>query len=283
MAFLETNSPIIVWTDATFSEMVDFYPGFSNLCSETIRDGNIAERMALKRCVSVIYSSDWAAEAAINKYEINRSRVKVVPFGANIETSLTESQLIQNLKTKDYSRCKLLFVGIDWERKGGQKAIDIASTLNNIGIETILNIVGSPSRSDFPKFVKNYGYISKYDCEGRKALEKLFLESHFLLLPTKADCTPVVISEAGLYGLPVLTSDIGGISTVLKSNKNGYKFDVNAGSEEYSKTICHIFRSPEKHIGLSLNAYNNYKKELSWEIARIRIQEIIDGVLQNSM
>ena len=85
IAYLECNQPKVFWTDSTFAGMINFYPQFSNLCKETIKNGNAMEQSALERCSLAIYSSDWAAEIAIRNYKVNPSKVKVVPFGANIE------------------------------------------------------------------------------------------------------------------------------------------------------------------------------------------------------
>ena len=66
--------------------MIDFYPGWSNLCNETLRDAHGLEQNALSNCRLAIYSSNWAAETAINNYRVDPDKVKVVPFGANVES-----------------------------------------------------------------------------------------------------------------------------------------------------------------------------------------------------
>jgi len=48
IAYLECDQPIVFWTDATFAGMIDFYPNWSNLCKETIKNGNAMEGSALK-------------------------------------------------------------------------------------------------------------------------------------------------------------------------------------------------------------------------------------------
>jgi len=58
IAYLEYNQPIVFWTDSTFAGMIDFYPEFSNLCKESIKNGNAMEQSALERCKLAIYSSE---------------------------------------------------------------------------------------------------------------------------------------------------------------------------------------------------------------------------------
>ncbi len=50
IAYLQTEQPIVFWTDSTFAGMINFYPEFTNLCSETIQNGNKMEQLALSRC-----------------------------------------------------------------------------------------------------------------------------------------------------------------------------------------------------------------------------------------
>ena len=69
--------------------MLNFYPEFSNLCNETIRNGNGMEQAALSNCELAIYSSEWAAASAINNYQVDREKIKVVPYGANLSCTLS--------------------------------------------------------------------------------------------------------------------------------------------------------------------------------------------------
>ena len=85
--------------------MIDFYPDFTNLCGETIRDGNRMEQLALSKCRLAIYSSEWAANTAINNYDINAAKVKVVPFGANIECDRGIEEIHKIISSKRAETC----------------------------------------------------------------------------------------------------------------------------------------------------------------------------------
>jgi hypothetical protein len=89
--------------------MVDFYPDFTNLCTETIRHGNEMEQSALSRCRLAIYSSEWAANSAIQHYNVNPTKVRVVPFGANIECDRRIEDIARIASSKTFNVIKLLF------------------------------------------------------------------------------------------------------------------------------------------------------------------------------
>ncbi len=85
IAKLEIEKPVVFHTDATFAGMMEYHKKFSSLCKETIGFGNLMEQAAIDRCDLAICSSDWAAETTIRFYSAPREKVKVIPFGANIE------------------------------------------------------------------------------------------------------------------------------------------------------------------------------------------------------
>ena len=188
IAYLETDKPIVFWADAAFAGMVDFYPNFTNLCDETIRRGNEMEQSALSRCRLAIYSSEWAANTAMQNYHVDPAKVKVVPFGANIESHRQQTDIARIAASKTFDVCKLLFVGVDWIRKGGDIALSVCQMLNQQGIKTELHVVGCEIVAGLPQYVMQYGFVSKTTEQGRKLLNELFTQSHFFVLPARAEC-----------------------------------------------------------------------------------------------
>jgi hypothetical protein len=128
IAYLRTEKPIVFWADATFAGLMTLYPWYSNLCKENIKNGNKVEQQALTKCRLAIYSSDWAANTAIQNYDVDPTKVKVVPFGANISVNRTAQDINSILQKKDFDICKLLFIGKEWERNwttAGRKVSDL--------------------------------------------------------------------------------------------------------------------------------------------------------------
>jgi glycosyltransferase involved in cell wall biosynthesis len=267
IAYLNVKKPVVFWTDATFAGLVNFYPHYTNLCAETLKNGHKMEQLALKNCHLAIYSSDWAAQTAIQNYDINPVKVKVVPFGANINCDRTLGDISQIVDRKNFELCKLLFVGVDWQRKGGEQALSVASLLNQRGLRTELHIVGCQPTTHLPNFAKCHGFISKQTAEGRHFLAQLFSEVHFLILPSRADCTPVVIAEASSFGLPALSSQVGGISTTIQDDSNGRVFPLEAPPEDYCNYIEIYMSSIQTYKKLALSSFQEYSNRLNWTSA----------------
>ncbi len=264
VAYLKTDKPIVFWADATFAGLLDFYPSFSNLCDESIRKGNAIEQEALSNCRLAIFSSEWAARSAIENYEIDPAKIRVLPFAANIRCDRSEADIEKLVRQKNGDVCRLLFLGVDWVRKGGDIALEVARRLNARGIKTELHIVGCEPAMPMPDFVIRHGFISKNTDEGRARLDALFSSSHFLILPTRAECFGIVFAEASSFGLPSLASNVGGIPSAIHEGKNGHMFALDTDPDEYCDCIASLMTSPEAYRALAMSSFAEYTNRLNW-------------------
>src|SRR4029077_19841328 len=111
-------------------------------------------QLALSKCRLAIYSSEWGAKSAIENYDVDPEKVKVVPFGANIECERNFSDIDALVENKNFDICKLLFVGADWHRKGGSRALEVGRLLNARGLKTELHIAGCNPAVELPSFAR---------------------------------------------------------------------------------------------------------------------------------
>ncbi len=280
VAHLECRQPIFFWTDATFAAMLGFYLNRDVITDNCIRDANAAERAALERCRLAIYSSDWAARSAIDHYGVDSKKVKVLPFGANLETERTFEQIRAMIASRPGDRCRLLFVGVDWIRKGGDIALAVAQRLNEEGLRTELTVVGCEPKIDrtMPTFVRPIGYLKKTTAEGRSSLESLYAESHFLILPSRAETFGLVLAEACAFGLPCVASSVGGIPTIVRNGLNGMTFDMT-NIEAVCKYVEGLMADRRRYEQLALSAFDEYEKRLNWDVAGKTIRTLIEEYL----
>ena len=277
--FVDCEQPIVFWTDATWAVMVDFYPVYSNLSAQSLRNGHALERSALERSALAIYSSDWAARSAIDDYQLDPERVAVVPFGANMDGHLADSEAHDVVAARGDQVCRLLFIAAEFERKGGRVALEVAKRLNAAGIPTHLDVVGPwPAGTDVPPFARSLGFVDKSTPSGRELLRGLLLQAHFLLLPSRAECSAVVLSEAAAHAVPALASSVGGSPTIVRDGVNGRLFDRDADPEQYAEFIQGVFGTTA-YLSLALTSFEEYERRLNWSEAGTRVRELVEGVL----
>lgn len=277
LAYLECKQPLVVWTDTTQAGLINFYSWYDNLCDSNNRDIYAQEKAALDKCKLAIFASDWAAQTAIKTYGIDPSKIKVVPWGANIECNRTNEDVTSIVESKSTNICKLLFVGIAWNRKGGETALNVAKELNRMGLKTELLVVGcQPMTSEpIPDFVKVIGYVNKGTTEGANLMNKLFSESHFFIMPSKAESYGHVLCEANSFGLPCIATNVGGIPTIVKDGLNGKTFSLNSSIGEYCTYIASLMSNYSEYKKLAHSSFQQYQSRLNWEVAGKTVKQLI--------
>jgi glycosyltransferase involved in cell wall biosynthesis len=275
---VESDLPIVVWTDATFDALVGFYPEFSNLSASSVENGRRQELAALDRVALAVYSSRWAAEGAREYYGVDDDRLAVVPFGANIEPpSAAEASACVDSRSRDV--CRLVFIASDWFRKGGDVAVDAVGLVNEAGMPAEVTIVGAqPHRPD--ALPPHANYVGTFDKRSRGGgeLGELIGGAHFLLLPTRADCAPVVFAEASAWGTPSLAPDVGGVGELVVDGVNGRLLEQGAGPEKYASAILAGFEDPTAYRELALSSRREYDRRLNWKTAGAEMVRLLEGV-----
>src|SRR5260370_30663430 len=135
IAFLHTATPIVLIEDDTFSLLHNYYSQLRNLMGRSIYEAHTLEGLAIQKAALVLYTSQWAANSAIEDYHADERKVKVATFGANSD-HLPASEIVQARKKSD--RYRLFFLVTDWQIKRGASAFHTFVALEKLGIEAEL-------------------------------------------------------------------------------------------------------------------------------------------------
>jgi glycosyltransferase involved in cell wall biosynthesis len=270
VSFLTVKSPIFIVSDATLQGLIGYYDSTADLSELSRREMTLMEKISFKRASHLIYSSQWAADSVINGYQIPSVKVSVIPFGANLTNEPRKEDVIR----KDFKH-KLLFLGVDWKRKGGAIAFQCLKALVDAGIEVQLTVCGCvpPAEYVHPNMTV-IPFLDKNKPKDYEQVIELLHEADFLLLPTRADCTPIAFCEASAYGLPVITSDTGGIADIVENGRNGFRLPLAAGGAEYAQLLTTLYANKEAYIDLSASSRDKYEKELNWSAWSKKVKEL---------
>jgi len=277
---LDIYKPIVVWVDATFSSLLDTYPQYSKLTNKQIKAGNELEDSAFERISKVIFSTSWAANSAINSYQLNKNKVEIIPFGSNLENNFQQKDIQLFNRSKSDDKIKLLFIGADWDKKGGDLLLSIFSELKQLSNRYELDIVGSsPDNAPEMDDIIFHGFLNKSNSSQNQKLNSLFQSSHYFILPTKAEAFGIVFCEANSYGLPVFGSNIGGIPDIIKNGVNGELLEIHNTPKQLASRIHSFVRSGD-YNEKSLRAYNHYRDNFTWEKSIARVNEVLKWTVQ---
>ena len=180
---------------------------------------------------------------------------------------------------------QFLFVGVEWERKGGDKAVAVVAELNRRGYPSELIVVGCdprPGGVKLPDFVKIEGFLNKRTPEGIARLNQLYRSTLFFLMPSLADATPLVFCEAGAYGVPALSTITGGIPSIIENGVNGCLFPPDSAPGDFADfVIANI--APARYRQLALGALTTYESKLNWQTSGAKIKSLIDRVVHGAL
>jgi glycosyltransferase involved in cell wall biosynthesis len=260
---LRRPEPIAYWSDAIWDLMANYY--YFQPHHSVGANWRKHEQQTLGKTTHAVYASEWAMAGASEYYHFNRDKLAVIPFGPNLDVNHDRSALESDIAARRRDRCVLFFLGVDWQRKGGSIAIETARRLNDQGLKTELIVAGCQVPGEKPPFVKELGYISKRTPQGRHQLSELFRTSDFFIFPTRAECAGVVFSEASAFGLPIITSETGGISTYVRQGINGIRIPLTASAENYAQQIWRLFYDRAAYCSMALAGWKEYKQRLNWE------------------
>ncbi|MGH8021315.1 MAG: glycosyltransferase family 4 protein [Opitutaceae bacterium] len=277
VAFMQDRRPLAMWSDATHARVFNYYAEYSGLCAENRRDGNRIEQTALDRAAAAMFCSDWAAGSARSDYGAPAGRVHMIPFGANVEHAPDADDVDWFIHDRPAGKCRLLFIGVDWMRKGGPLAVEVAEKLNAAGLPAELTVAGCDPypKNGSPPFVKLEGFLSKNHPAGRQRLRTLLAEHHFLILPSEAECYGLVYCEANCFGMPCLARRTGGVPTIIHDGENGQLFPVDAGADAYVTFVQKIFQNYPRYLAMARHARRHFVERLNWDVAGRRAADVL--------
>lgn len=200
------------------------------------------------------------SHSLINQYAVPASKTLTVFAGSNIEP-------LPNENNAKYASKNILFVGVDWERKGGPVLLKIFEKVLLKHPDASLTIVGcDPGKIALP----NCKVIGKIAAD---KLAKFYNEAAVFCLPTLREPFGIVFIEAMHNKLPIVANNIGSISDMVIDDFNGYLIDHDV--DKYAHTICKLFDDPQKGKQLGENGFTYAQTKFTWEMVGKTMKEQI--------
>jgi glycosyltransferase involved in cell wall biosynthesis len=205
--------PTFISIDATPAELDEIYRGVSGLASErgnfywNIRDA--IHRRTYRAARGMIAMSSAIARTLSTVYRVDPANVLVLLPGVDTELWRPPPARAPG------DEIRLLFIGADFERKGGQLLLRWAR--ETARKDFTLDIVTEQAIEPTPR-VTVHGKFKP----GEPGLVELVQRADLLVHPTRGDMSAWVISEAKAAGTAVLSTRMGGIPELVREGVDGY-------------------------------------------------------------
>lgn len=153
--------------------------------------------VALYRESAVTFTtSRFAADSIIDDYKVPSLQVECVFSGINVPFP-------SEVSIRSETPPRILFVGVEWERKGGPELLTAFREVRRAFANAELHIVGcKPAISEPSVFI--HGKIPSAEVRGHLERATIFC------MPSRIEPSAVALVEAAAYGLPVVTTSTGG-------------------------------------------------------------------------
>jgi glycosyltransferase involved in cell wall biosynthesis len=185
----------------------------------------------------IVTWSEWAKQGLVEEYEVPADKVTVISPGVN-PGFWALSQPRETARP-----VKILFVGGNLERKGGSLLLEVFRTLraeSTAPAELVeLHLVTKDPLPEEPG-LKVYNNILPNSPE----LRSLYHQADIFCLPTRGDCLPMVLSEAGAAGLPLVSTCVAAIPEIVREGSNGFLIEPG-DFDGLKNALTRLIASPE--------------------------------------
>lgn len=180
------------------------------------------------------------------KKGLSREKIVLVPHGL-------ENDGFRNMSRTKSNRVRFGFVGTISIHKGIYVLIDAFNRVRGPAELKIYGKVPPQMMPELKKRITNSAVHIMGELD-EKDKARVFSEIDVMIVPSiwYENC-PLVINEAFLAKIPVLTSDIGGMNELVAHGKNGFTFPVG-NSEMLAEKIEQLIENPDRigHIASRL-------------------------------
>jgi glycosyltransferase involved in cell wall biosynthesis len=228
------RTPTLLWTDVT-PALLDQQAAQYDHPVDKVRAISEMKRLLVRRTFQrarlCIGWSDWARRSFVNDYGVDAARTAVVAPGVDL----------QRFDMKEGARAgkpRLLFVGGNFERKGGDLLLEVFRSHFRGRCELDL-VTRDPIESE--DGVRVHRGLNA----GTKELLALYEAATAFVLPTRGDCFSIASIEAMAKGLPVVVTGVGGVPEIVEEGQNGFLL-ANADGVALRQAIEALLADPAR-------------------------------------
>ena len=263
------GTPHFVYTDHTHLENLK-YPdrtAATPLSASWIK----LEAQAYRNAHMVFTMSQNIARSLVEQYGCPPGRIACVCAGSNVTAAA-----VGELHAGRFNAKNILFVGVDWERKGGPVLLEAFRAVRRRHPEATLTIVGcSPSISH-----------PGVQVVGRVPLEVVaehYRRASVFCLPTLNEPFGFVFLEAFTYGLPVVATRLGAIPEIVSEGESGYLVTPHS-AEQLVQRLNQLLDDPERCARFGAHGQAWVARRYTWDETGRRMASFIQrAVRQNSL
>lgn len=198
-------------------------------------------------------------------------------FNVKTDTDKKISQLEKQKKDNDFKY--LLYIGKIEERRNIVFLIDLLNEISKLRDDIKLILIGKGKKEYIDRVKKK---IDKYKLKDKiiygekmeqKELSKIYNMCDIFLLPTEYEIFGMVLLEAMYFGLPVITTNNGGSSTMIEDGKSGFICDINS-IDKWNIIITNLLNNNDIYEKISEEEKKTINSNYTWDKLADKFMEV---------
>ena len=231
--------PSVVSIDYTAALLASEHPAPAHITYKPII---ASEQRCFDAASHIITWSERARNSVIEHYGISPTKVTAIPPPA-------ASEFFSKLNSKQSateSKPRLLFVGNDFVRKGGQDVLEVF--LESLSLSASLDIVTNAS-VNLPTGanLRIHRGISPLSAE----MLQLYQNADIFVMPTHEDVYGIVFIEAMAAGLPCIGTKVMAVPELVQDGVNGFTIAVGDRAA-LRKALFKLIDNPELRLSMGI-------------------------------
>lgn len=214
--------------------------------------------------------SDWLRDSFISDFGQSPEKVVTVGAGANLR-QIPDAPA----RNGEPGRPRLLFVGGDFQRKGGPELLAAFAQLRSEQPEAELWLVG-PSESSVPSQpgVRAHGFVRRDTADGEAEIDRLYRAATAFVMPSRYEPFGVALLEAMAYGLPCVAADTCAMPEIVAHGSTGFVAPVgDAGAlAQHLRTLA---ENPELGDQMGAAGRKRLLERYTWDVV---VGRMIDAI-----
>lgn len=257
------GTPHFIYTDHTHLENLK-YPAWTASTSLS-RTWAELERSAFHNASMVFTMSENISHSLVEEYGCPREKVACVYAGSNVSAEAAEP-----IDSARFRARNILFVGIEWERKGGPVLLEAFRRVRRAHPDATLTIVGCSPGVSQPG-VEVVGLLPLAE------VARYYRSASIFCLPTLNEPFGLVLLEAFSYGLPIVATRIGAIPEIVEDGESGYLVTPQSADELADRLIM-LLGDPARCEHFGERGRQRVRERYSWGETGRRIAAHIERV-----
>src|SRR5881409_1071889 len=227
------------------------------------------ERLLVDQSDGIICCSNYMLDHIQHVLGAVKTKIRVIPNGVEASrfNNGHQPQLIPTGVSED--RKTILYVGRIVREKGIFTLLDAFEKLRKRGKDVSLVLVGEgPLKEDLAKEVLRRKLNDRVKLAGfvdEKKLVSLYNSSDAFVLPSHFEPFGMVALEAMASRVPVVVSDVGGLSEIVEDGVTGVKVP-SSDPHALAEGILRVLDNQELSERLKENAYRAVQERYRWDL-----------------